>query len=331
MSKADNRLTAVVAGWKWGAHHARAFAESEHADLKALWSRSAHDKADKLARLHNIPRYTDFDRMLRELTPDIVSVAVPEAAHEALTLRALNAGCHVYCEKVLAPSRDAAQRMVDTAKAKNRILNVGYNYRYSPSCQYVTHAVKQGRIGQPLFALLRAFGCCIHHMTDYAGSLLGTPVRAVALINKEPLPGKPHPFPADLVFPTFMYNALTLKTYMIEYDTGAVLMAGATDYSAVFPPGAELVVQGSEGRVMLNDLTGEVTLWGKSREATLYKPSQICDRIGLSENCVAAVKDFARAAAAGEPAPIPGEAGVAMIAAEEAVFRSAQTGVWETV
>jgi hypothetical protein len=46
---------------------------------------------------------------------------------------------------------------------------------------------------------------------------------------------------------------------------------------------------------------------------------------------VAAVKDFALAVHDGRPAPIPGEAGVAMIVLEEAVYRSAEMGQWEDV
>ncbi|MGA1195965.1 MAG: hypothetical protein ACO36I_05635 [Candidatus Latescibacterota bacterium] len=44
-----------------------------------------------------------------------------------------------------------------------------------------------------------------------------------------------------------------------------------------------------------------------------------------------AVKDFVRAVYAGESAPIPGEAGVDMIALEEAVYKSADSGAWEVI
>ncbi|MCH8149899.1 MAG: hypothetical protein IH987_18285, partial [Planctomycetes bacterium] len=63
--------------------------------------------------------------------------------------------------------------MVDKAKEKGLLLNVGYNYRYSPSCRYLAEAVRSGKLGQLLFAHLRAFTWCVHHMTDYATSLLG--------------------------------------------------------------------------------------------------------------------------------------------------------------
>jgi predicted dehydrogenase len=331
MPDKKQKLKAVVAGWKWGANHLRAFAESDICEVSGLWSRTDNEGAKRMADLFHVPLYTEFDKMLAEIKPDVASIATPERAHEALTLAALQSGAHVYCEKVLSHTRESAQKMVDAASSAERSLNVGYNYRYSPSCVYLFEAIQAGKIGQPLFAHLRAFGFCIHHMTDYVNSLFGKPARAVSVINKEPLTDKPHPSSPDLVFPTFMYCALTMKTYMIEYESGATLMAGATDYSSALNPGATLLVEGTEGRLMLDDLSGNVTLLGNDRESIVYAPSQIRDSIGLRENCVLAVKDFARAVYEGEPAPIPGGAGVDMIALEEAVYKSADSGAWETI
>ncbi len=328
---AEKRLKAVVAGRKWGSNHMRAYAESPLCDLAALWSRTESDEARTLAKLYNVPFYTDFARMLAEVSPDIASIAVPEGAHEALTVAALEGGCHVYCEKVLAPSRQAAQRMVDLAAGRGRLLNVGYNYRYSPSCRYLAQAIAESKIGAPLFAHLRAFGYCIHHMTDYVNSLFGQPIRAVSVIDKQPLENRPHPSDPELIFPTFMYCALTVKAYMVQYASGAVLLAGSTDYSSALNPGATLLIEGSDGRLMLDDLSGKVTIWGASRESVVYTPSQIADRIGLQENCILAVKDFARAVYEGGPAPIPGEDGVTMIVLEEAIYSSAETGIWQQV
>ena len=331
MADESRKLKAVVAGWKWGNNHMRAFAESDVCDLKALWSRTENPDALRVASLYHVPLYTDFDQMLEDVQPNVASIAVPEAGHEALTISALESGCDVYCEKVLADTREAGQRMVDCAAKVGRVLNVGYNYRYSPSCIYVVEAIQAGKIGRPLFAHLRAFGFCIHHMTDYVNSLFGIPVRAVAVIDKEPLEDKPHPSSPALIFSTFMYCALTMKTYMVQYENGATLMAGATDYSSSLNPGATLLIEGTEGRLRLDDLSGQVTFWNNSRESVVFSPSQIRDSIGLRENCVLAVKDFAQAIYYNSPVPIPGEAGVDMIALEEAIFRSADTGQWEDV
>lgn len=100
---------------------------------------------------------------------------------------------------------------------------------------------------------------------------------------------------------------------MVQYESGAMLLAGATDYSSSLNPGATLLVEGSEGRPRLDDLSDSVTLWSDSRESRVYTPSQIRDSIGLRENCVSAVKDFAFAISENRSAPIPAEDGVSMI------------------
>ncbi|MCE9591858.1 MAG: Gfo/Idh/MocA family oxidoreductase [Planctomycetes bacterium] len=325
------KLRAVVVGSGWGGVHARAFAESEHVELAAVWSRKEGPNAVALAKRYNAKLFTDYAEMLRVVKPDVASIAVPESAHAAMTVAALEAGCHVYCEKVIADSRDAAAGMVRRAREKGRLLNIGYNYRYSPSCLYLTKAVRAGQLGTPLFAHLRAFTWCVHHMTDYATSLLGVPVRATGVFERQPLPGRPHISHPELAFPTFVYAAFTRKAYMVEYKGGAVLMAGATDYAPIEEPAATLIIQGSEGRAELDDITGSVTIRRNGREATIYSPSQICDTIGLVENGVSAVKDFARAVASGEPAPIPGEQGLAMLCLEEAILRAANSKSWQSV
>lgn len=324
-------IRAAVAGADWGAFHARAFSESEHAQLVAVWSRSDKPSAKALAAKYGVPFYTDYSAMLAQVKPDVVSIATPERAHAPMTLEALDAGCHVYCEKVIADTHKAAAEMVRRAKQRKRKLHIGYNYRYSASCQYLTKQVKAGVLGPLLFAQLRAFTWCVHHMTDYAGSLLGTPTRAVAVFDRDPLPGRPLKSADALAFPTFVYAAFRRKAYMVEYDSGALLQAAATDYASIEEPGATFILQGADGRAELDDLSGNVTIRKHGREAIVWTPSQICDKIGLVENCVLCVKDFARAVASGAPAPIPGEQGLAMLCLEEAIFKSAKTGKWQDV
>ncbi len=331
MSQSAKRLRGVVAGSAWGAVHARGFAESDHAEFCALWSRSEKPAARALAKRFGVELYTDYAKMLAAVKPDVVGVAVPEAAHAAMTLAALDAGAHVYCEKVISDSREAAAQMVRHARDKKRLLNIGYNYRYSPSCIHLRQLVRDGKLGLPVFAQLRAFTNCVHHMTDYAGSLLGKPVRATGVFERRPIAGKPLTSTDKVAFPTFVYAAFGRKAYMVEYENGAVLQAAATDYATVQEPGATLIVQGTEGRAELDDLTGSVALYRGGRESTVYRPSQICDAIGLRENGVAAVKDFLRAIAAGEPAPIPGEDGLAMLCLEEAIFKASQGRQWVDV
>ena len=304
-----DKLKVAVAGCGFGMNHLQGYADSELCEIVAVWSRTEaeydRDNVAQATEKYNVPHYSDFEKMLTELKPDIVSVAVREEGHEEMTIMALEHGANVYCEKLLAPSIAAAQRMVDKATEMQRSLNVGYNYRYSTSCQYIADKIKSGAIGKPLFVHLRAFACCIHHMTDYVCSLLGTPEKVVSVVNCTPLPGRPLPHD-ELNYDNIHYTGQTMKTYMVQFKDGAVLMAGATDYSNIMNPAADLMIEGSEGRIILDDINGTVKVWQglsdpwsgmdehESREALHYHPSQIRDEIGLIPNCHRAVQDFAR-------------------------------------
>ncbi|MAE60442.1 MAG: hypothetical protein CMJ49_03695 [Planctomycetaceae bacterium] len=326
-------LRVAVAGPNWGENHLQGAAESEHGEPCALWGRSDKPEYRALADRVGVPFYTDYSLMLSESKPDVVTVATQEPGHAPFTMEALAAGCDVYCEKVISDSHDAAREMVRAAAAAKRELNIGYNYRYSVSCQWMRRQIEAGRIGEPLFGQLSAFTWCVHHMTDYVNSVLGTPTRVMARLELDPLADLPHKsiYEPGHLFETFAYAAYTRKVYTVEYESGALLQAGATDYADISEPAARLMIQGTAGRVELDDLTGKVTLWEAAREATVYTPSQILDPIGLRMNCVEAVKDFLRALAAGEGAPIPGQDGVNMILLEEAIMRASKSGGWEDV
>ena len=86
MATNGQKLKVVVAGWKWGANHLRAFAESDVCELGGVWSRTDNDGAKRVANLFHVPLYTDFGRMLDEVKPDVASVATPERAHDIMTL-----------------------------------------------------------------------------------------------------------------------------------------------------------------------------------------------------------------------------------------------------
>jgi predicted dehydrogenase len=325
------KLRAAVAGTAWGAVHARAIAQSPHAELCAIWSRSDNEKNRAIADRYRVPLFTDYQKMLDTRHPQIVTVATPERQHGSMTIAALDCGAHVYCEKVIADNRETGAAMVARSHENKRLLNIGYCYRYSPSLLYLSNVIHRGQLGPLLFAQLRAFTWCLHHMTDYVSSLLGQPRRVVGAFEREPLAERPHISPPQLAFPTFTYAAYTRKAYMVEYANGAILMAAGTDYSSLEEPGATLLIQGAEGWAEVDDLAGNVTLHRGIREMTGYKPSQICDPIGLQENCIAAVLDFVRAVAEEKSAPIPGEQGLAMLKLEETITLAAKTNQWVTL
>ena len=78
---------------------------------------------------------------------DIVMVSTPPHLHEEACNEAFAKGCHVLCEKPLSNTVEAGQRIVDAAVAADRILAVGFNFRYYPFVKFVRESVDLGDIG----------------------------------------------------------------------------------------------------------------------------------------------------------------------------------------
>lgn len=88
-----------------------------------------------------------LDEMLREDTDGIV-IATPSALHAEQTIKALNAGKAVFCQKPLGRNLTETQEVVEAAQAANKLLGVDLSYRYTQAMQEVYRVVQSGELGQ---------------------------------------------------------------------------------------------------------------------------------------------------------------------------------------
>ena len=90
----------------------------------------------------------DFETMLRNHTPDIVLVtAGPDAVHDDLIVRAMEAGCDVVTEKPMTIDAARCQRIVDASARTGKSVRVTFNYRYSPPRSQLKELLDSGLIG----------------------------------------------------------------------------------------------------------------------------------------------------------------------------------------
>jgi myo-inositol 2-dehydrogenase/D-chiro-inositol 1-dehydrogenase len=82
---------------------------------------------------------------------DAVLVTSWGATHEEHVLAAIGAGKPVFCEKPLATTKEACQRIIDAEMAAGRrLVQVGFMRRYDPGYQALKAALEAGEIGAPL-------------------------------------------------------------------------------------------------------------------------------------------------------------------------------------
>ncbi|MDA7922693.1 Gfo/Idh/MocA family oxidoreductase [Verrucomicrobiales bacterium] len=124
----------VVGAGNMGASHAKAYHQLEGFEIAGIVTRSEKSRTPLIEELGGgIAGFNDFDTALAEVKPDVVSINTYPETHEEFATKALEAGAHVFMEKPIATTVEAAQRIVDLARAKNRKLVIGYILRVHPS------------------------------------------------------------------------------------------------------------------------------------------------------------------------------------------------------
>lgn len=93
-------------------------------------------------------RYTNIDDMLANEKLDAADVCVWNCNHAECTIKALEAGLHVLCEKPMAYSAAEAEEMLATAKRVGKLLMVGFVCRFSNTTTVAKDFIDKGYLGE---------------------------------------------------------------------------------------------------------------------------------------------------------------------------------------
>jgi predicted dehydrogenase len=142
-------LRVLVAGCgNMGASHARAYHKMPEFEIVGLVSRGPDSRGALSKELGGLPEFSDYYAALAAARPDVVSINTYPETHGAYARAAIDAGCHVFCEKPLAETVAEAQSIVDAAVAKRRKLVIGYILRVHPA--WVKFIEIARTLGKPL-------------------------------------------------------------------------------------------------------------------------------------------------------------------------------------
>jgi predicted dehydrogenase len=100
--------------------------------------------------LGGVTRYTDLNEMLADPKLDVIDVCLPPAWHAQVTIAALRAGKHVFCEKPIALGPAEANRMVQAAQRAGKLLMIGHVLPFVPEYRFAYEAISSGRYGRML-------------------------------------------------------------------------------------------------------------------------------------------------------------------------------------
>ncbi|MCA9419543.1 MAG: Gfo/Idh/MocA family oxidoreductase [Nitrospira sp.] len=123
-----------------GRHHARIYGTLPSATLVGVCDADA-SRGQVVADECGVASFQDLDKLLALV--DAVSVAVPTSAHCAVVTTCLERGCHVLVEKPIASHVWEGEQLVELAKVRGRILQVGHVERFNPIVEVMRPLVSQ--------------------------------------------------------------------------------------------------------------------------------------------------------------------------------------------
>jgi predicted dehydrogenase len=133
-------------GWI-GRHRMEAMLQTGLVEAVAIADPSPEMAAEAAKLAPDARVVTDLDAILAE-RPDGIVIATPSALHAEQSITALEAGAAVFCQKPLGRDAAEAARVVEAARAADRLLDVDFSYRHTAGMQAIRELVRGGELGR---------------------------------------------------------------------------------------------------------------------------------------------------------------------------------------
>jgi len=131
----------------FGNIHLEGWSRIEKARIIAVVDKD-ESRAKQAAQRFNARAYSDLEAALAKEPPDFVDVATPPDSHLSLVKVAAAQGCHVLCQKPIAPTWEESVKLVETCKGHHVRLMVNENWRWQPWYRQIKALIESGIIGK---------------------------------------------------------------------------------------------------------------------------------------------------------------------------------------
>ena len=294
---------------------------SEKIELLGVASREQR-RAEEYARKWEIERaYGSYDGLLEDPDIDAVYISLPNTMHVEWSIKAVEAGKHVLCEKPFSRHPEEVEQAFDAAERADRLLSEAFMYRHNPQSNRLTDLVQEGAIGE-LRLVRTAFSYSLYDAenirlrTDVeGGSLMDVGCYCVSgsrLLAGEPedVLGRAHTGPSGTDW-VFVGSMQFPGDVLASFDCGTSL-----------PDRDELEAIGTEGSLFLDDP------WHARNPVIEIRRNDGVERIELDsvDSYRLELENLADAINSEAPLLLGREDAVAQARTLEALHRSAETG-----
>jgi predicted dehydrogenase len=221
-------------------------------DLVAVASRNGA-RAEAYAREWEIPRaYGSYEELLADPEVEAVYISLPNTLHAEWSIKALEAGKHVLCEKPFTRHPEEVVAAFDAAERNGVLLSEAFMYRHNPQTAKLVELVRDGTIGE-LRLIRSAFS---YGLYDVENIRLRTDVEGGALMDvgcynvsgSRLLGGEPERVWGEAWYGPSGTDWIFTGTLRFPGD-----VIGTFDCGTALPNRDELEAIGSEGSLFLDD------------------------------------------------------------------------------
>lgn len=316
-----SELSAVVVGCGYaGEQHARGFFNASGSYLAAVCDLN-EGRAQSLGEKIGVRAYTNLEDALKNERPNIVIVTTDEYHHDGPTIMALEAGAHVFCEKMMAHSLQAGERMLEAALRTGRTLGVNYNYRHVPAYRLIQENIQVGRLRSPRLIVAHTHAYLWHHTLDLLRFFLGDPtsVQAVSVEDEELRKRTYHWSDHERL----LYVPSAAASAIFCFASGTVATISASAWVPFPEHWLSFSIYAPEGSVHI-DHALPTGLVGAVGPGPLEAELKALAPFTIEDSFQASVQAFVEAVWAGRVPAASGEDGLAVMRMEAAVARAAR-------
>lgn len=270
----------------------------------------------------NIYNYDNFDTIADNPDIDVIYIVLPSGLHAEYSIRAANAGKHVWCEKPMAKTVEECQAIIDACKKNNVRLMIGYRMQHEPNTQKFRQMAQNKRFGEVMMIETAAGfydSRTGHWRLDAELGGGATYDMGVYCINgaryvyqKEPISVMAY---ESTHRPEIFHEVDETMNFILEFPDG--LRANCVTSFGMSM--GRFIVTAADGHFRMEPFQSYRGLQGYASDGTKFSDEVKSQQAVQMDNDARAIKENKEAIA-------PGEEGLADIKVVEAIFKSAKEG-----
>jgi predicted dehydrogenase len=294
---------------------------SDKVDLVAVASRDQR-RAEEYAKTWEIERaYGSYEALLEDPDVDAVYISLPNTMHREWSVRSVEAGKHVICEKPFSKRASDVEGAFDAADRAGRLLSEAFMYRHNPQTAKLVELVRNGAVGE-LRVVRAAFSYSLYDTdnirlrTDVEGGSL-MDVGCYCVSGSRLLAGEPETVHGQAYIGPSGTDWVFTAAMRFPGDVHALF-----DCGTCLPERDELEAIGTEGSLFLDDP------WHCDEPVIELRRDDGVEEIRLDpvDSYRLELENLADAVAGDAPLLLDREDALGQARTIEALFRSAETG-----